>query len=273
VGGFYGMLPTPAVVLPHDLDGVTNGRLPSDMLVSIGPSGRLHWHAAMAWFELSHWAASVGLPLTYTYGGTYRSYEQQETLFRQRYTTVPNGRESKTWNGVRWYLNPGVASAAVPGTSNHGWGLAVDVAYDGDTSDGVGPDDALGITSHPRWPDLVAVATSFGWGWEWSSETAEPWHIRYFKGVAPAIDPPEVAAQPLNVLEDDDMPAIAAIYTPAGEVVEKITNPKWFVLKGDGGIRHATNADVAYAKAKGVDFIEHTSADQYASLEAASNRG
>ena len=59
---------------------------------------------------------------------------------------------------------PGVASAACPGTSNHGWGLAVDIY-------------AVGAEGRLEW--LLDNAARFGWSWELQSE---PWHIRYVLG-------------------------------------------------------------------------------------------
>jgi LAS superfamily LD-carboxypeptidase LdcB len=200
--------PIAPVVMPADLTGVTNGQLPTNLLRTVHGGGQLHHLAARAFDALSAEAfEATGMGLTYTHGGTYRSYAQQETLFRSRY--IPNGAGGgcKSWNGQQWckkYAN--LATAATPGTSNHGWGLAVDTAYDSDLSDGVGPDDAAGITGHPGWSWLLANAGRFGFSWELQSE---PWHLRYVNGdLVPqaVIDheyPPTPDPAPLP--EDDDM--------------------------------------------------------------------
>lgn len=167
--------------MPADLAGKANGQLPGSLLTVVHGGGKLHHLAARAWTALVAAAWSeVGLPLTFTFGGTYRSYASQEALFRSRYDPAGTGGGCKTWNGVRWCKkSPNLATAAVPGTSNHGWGLAIDTAWDRDLTDGVGPDDATGITSHPGWSWLLANAARFGFSWELQSE---PWHLRYVTG-------------------------------------------------------------------------------------------
>ena len=202
-------LPIAPVVRPLDLIGADNGRLPAELLATIGTAGKLYHAAARAWRALAAQAERDGVPLTWTYGGTYRTFAQQETLFRSRYTTTElAGRPSKWWNGVQWWLRPGMATAAVPGTSNHGLGLAVDTALDSDPSDGLGPDDATGITAQLAW--LVENAPRFGWSWEMQSE---PWHIRYVAGDAipqAVLDFEQPPAPPLEPIPDpqpevDDM--------------------------------------------------------------------
>lgn len=167
------VFPIVAVSRPADLATVTNGQLDPAILRPVGPRGQLHHTAARAWLALTAAALDAGHPLTYTYGGCYRTYAEQEALFRQRYTPTPlEGRPYKLWNGVHWYQRPGVAMAAVPGTSNHGWGLAVDTATGDD------PSRALPISTQALgW--LLDHAARFGWSWELQSE---PWHIRYVTG-------------------------------------------------------------------------------------------
>jgi hypothetical protein len=55
--------------------------------------------------------------------------------------------------------------AAYPGTSNHGWGLAVDFA-----------------TTRMRWI-VDQIGAPFGWSKSWSDAPSEWWHIRYRPGV------------------------------------------------------------------------------------------
>ncbi len=197
------------VTLPRSLVGVDNGRLPATMLEQVGPRGFLHPNAARCWRALCAEGATKGYHLTYTYGGCYRSFEQQRDLFVSRYQTTPiNGRPWKMWNGIRWYQRPNTAMAAVPGTSNHGLGLAVDAALDGDLSDGVGPDDAASIAPALPWFEVAAVR--YGFSFEAQSE---PWHIRLVVGdVVPAavlayeesLKPPAPPLPPID-LESDRM--------------------------------------------------------------------
>lgn len=59
----------------------------------------------------------------------YRSPAEQEALFRSRYTTTPVAHVAPVmWMGRRWYKRPGVPTAAVPGTSKHEQGIALDLA-------------------------------------------------------------------------------------------------------------------------------------------------
>jgi hypothetical protein len=193
-------LPISPVVLPKSLSNQPNGNLDVSLLVEIGNKGKLHVNAARAWRAFVAEASKIGLDLTYTYGGAYRSYQDQVNLFKQRYTTsLLQGRPRKWWNNQWWYLRPKMAEAAVPGTSNHGFGLAIDAAFDKDPSDGIGPDDAASISGHPKFGWFRDNAIRFGFSFELQSE---PWHIRYVAGdnvpagvllwegsVAPAIPP------------------------------------------------------------------------------------
>lgn len=173
-------LPIRDVKLPACLLGQQNGRIPDTLLEPIpglagGPAIRLVAPAARAWRALQSAALDAGhvLKATSAYD-SFRPYSVQERIFRQRYTTSPlRGRPSRSWDGVRWYQQPGTAAAAVPGTSNHGWALAVDtgVELDGDT--GTESIDQHALT----W--LLSHALDYGWSWELQSE---PWHLRYFAG-------------------------------------------------------------------------------------------
>lgn len=212
------------VTMPRSLEGVQNGKLPSSLLVEVGLRGRLHELAARAWNALRAEGATKGWHLTYTFGGCYRTYDEQRTLFTQRYQMVPiAGRPTKVWEGVVWYQKPATAMAAVPGTSNHGLGLAVDAALDNDPTDGVGPDDASSIGPAMAW--FHDAALRYGFSFEAQSE---PWHIRYVAGdripaavvayedslrpPAPLPDPP---APPTE--EADDMPVLHLITSTLGE--------------------------------------------------------
>lgn len=177
-------LPVAPVRLPADLIGVRNGKLSDELLQPVpgwGTGQRLHRHAARAWQALHAAAHAAGLPLTCT--DTYRPLAEQESLFRARYS--PNyiaGRPSKRWHGQTWWLLPGNATAATPGNSNHGLGLAVDVALE---LDGDPEPESLNDTGL-SW--LLAHAPAYGWSWELQSE---PWHLRF---VAGDTTPPALAA-------------------------------------------------------------------------------
>jgi hypothetical protein len=220
------------VKLPTDLVGADNGKLEPGLLVPVGQRGLLHHTAARAWAALVAAAARNGFNLTYTYGGTYRPYNDQETGFRARYQLAPlPGRPVKKWQGQTWYQKPGVEMAAVPGTSNHGLGIAIDTALDYDLTDGVGPNDAANIAPALDW--LSVNAPLFGFSWE----SYETWHIRYVAGdrIPQAVLDHERPPTPVPPQEDDDMLPIVTNAEPhRGE------DPfvwKW-ALMDDGNLRH-----------------------------------
>lgn len=176
--------PVANVVLPSSLNGVANGQLDNSILVDAGmvsrPLARLHPHAARAFAAMkAEVAANFGgweLTCTST-ADCYRSLAIQISTFQSRYTTTNlPGRPTKRWNGVTYWQKPGTAMAATPGTSNHGLGLAIDMAwYNGEGG-------VVGITARMdvfNW--LLLNAWRFGFSWETQSE---PWHVRYVAGDA-----------------------------------------------------------------------------------------
>lgn len=175
-------LPVAPMKLPANLAEQPNGKIDPSLMVALHPRGSLHVAAARAWKALVAECGKVGLPLTFTYGGMYRTYDEQYSLFISRYTTAASSTASrKWWDGRWWFLKPGMAMAAVPGTSNHGLGLAIDCAFDTDPRDGLGPDDAAAIAAHPQFNWFRDNISRFGFSFEVQSE---PWHIRYVAGDA-----------------------------------------------------------------------------------------
>lgn len=173
-------LPIKPVKKPLDLAGKKNGKLPAKILSTVKPDPTtLHHKAARAWTALRAAAKQDNVILAHV--GDYRTYEEQVALFVSRYSLTPTGSgESRVWNGKTWYKKPGVATVAVPGTSNHGWGLAIDAALivDGKLiTISADPDGSGPIKSGVAW--LLKNADAYGFSWELQSE---PWHIRYYAG-------------------------------------------------------------------------------------------
>ena len=101
IGG-YGKLAAPADLAPYG-----NGRIPAAALEPIGQGGhRLSAPAARAWRACVEAARADGINLTIT--DSYRTFDQQVDLVQRK--------------GL--YSNGGYG--ATPGSSNHGWGVAVD---------------------------------------------------------------------------------------------------------------------------------------------------
>lgn len=164
-------LPVTPVVLPAVLKGKQNGKIPSEILEPCGMgSFTLVGPAARACRALVAALAAEGIEAWST--GNYRSYDQQVNLFLSRYVTkqLP-GQPTKVWNGTTYWKKPFVAMAAVPGTSNHGLGLAVDFAEK----------RAGKVVSVSKqfvtW--MINNAHRFGFSAEAQSEN---WHWRYVAG-------------------------------------------------------------------------------------------
>jgi hypothetical protein len=123
-----------------------NGRLPRSMLRPIA-GGYLRVDAAVRWNAMNAYRRAHG-----------------------RSTIVPNGQLSsyRTLSGQtllrrQWCARGRCGNAALPGTSNHGVGLAVDT------------NDAAGVTRD---------GARFGWSRRWSDAPWEPWHVKVNLAIA-----------------------------------------------------------------------------------------
>jgi hypothetical protein len=192
-------LPVEPVIRPAALLGQENGRL-DGVLVDVpglagGPTVRLVAPAARAWRALTAAALQAGHTLKASGPhDSYRPFETQERIFLDRYTTDPlPGRPTRQFRGKTFFQRPGTAKAAVPGTSNHGFGLAVDTGIEVDGDPQAESIDQAAVD----W--LVDNERRFGFSHELESE---PWHIRYFAG----DDVPDAvleAERSGHILEDD----------------------------------------------------------------------
>ena len=159
-----------SVIRPKATCDYPNGLIAAEHLARCGIRSLVMVEpAAVAMQAMVDAAAEDGLTLSAT--GTWRSYDQQVALFLQRYTTRCHpGRRHERWKGLDYWLRPGVAGAAVPGTSNHGRGLAVDL------SEGARGTTPL-RTKTLRW--LAKNGPRFGY---WNTVRSEPWHWCYCLG-------------------------------------------------------------------------------------------
>ena len=126
------------------LSGYANGMLPASALCKLnGTNGLLLRADAAAAFN--RMAAAGGMPCA---GNSYRSYSQQVAVYAEK-----------------------PSLAAVPGTSNHGWGVAVDFACGA---------ERFGSAGY-QW--LKANGPTYGWthpSWaEPGGSRPEPWHWEY----------------------------------------------------------------------------------------------
>ncbi len=129
-----------AITAPESLRPYGNGRIPDHALVPIGVgSHRLHAPAAAAYQRMVADARAQGVTIGIT--DSYRPFDEQVDLARRK--------------GL--YREGGLA--AVPGTSSHGWGLAVDLDLD---------------ETAQQW------MRENGWRYGWVETTPrEPWHWEY----------------------------------------------------------------------------------------------
>ena len=171
----YHVLP---IIQPSDLAGQQNGKLDERLLRKLhGTKGALHHKAATAFncLQLNAYFNGIDLQSTST-ADTYRAYQRQESGFLQRYSTSLSKRVppvARRWNGKTYWLKKGYAPMATPGTSNHGWGLAIDIA-------GASGSRLAWMLGKGWWDSPVL---QYGFSWEVASgRNAESWHIRYVCG-------------------------------------------------------------------------------------------
>lgn len=161
--------------------GYENGRLPEEALTTV--SSRPGYDcklavigsAADAWSALGTLARLDGAAVDG--GWCYRTYEEQLAAWTSRQCFIPSNCDGDPF-----------PPTATPGTSVHGWGLAIDV-WD---SNG----QVLGCSSIEfEWMQLTAPR--FGWvhpGWAACGQLgAEPWHWEYV-GIEPLASVPETGS-------------------------------------------------------------------------------
>lgn len=149
-----------------------NGRLPASALAVIpGTSRRIRADLLPGVIALrAAFAAAFGKPLTIT--DAYRELAEQERIFFDRYYEARTGGgyygDIRWYQGRRYVRRRGTASAATPGTSNHGWGQALDL--------GAGVNTSL-TSAEYLW--MRAHAPALGWThpvWARRPAYLEPWH-------------------------------------------------------------------------------------------------
>lgn len=162
--------PQAKIQVPISLRLQGNGKLKTDQLAPTLGGGAMYKYAAVAFNFMYDNAKKDGIELNNW--GTYRPYDRQVAIFVDRYREYPTGRDpviTAQWQGRTWWLRktPPAVPCAVPGTSPHGWGMAIDVNPEG-----------------PRLEWLRQKCPLYGFGWETqdNSKYWEPWHIVYAKG-------------------------------------------------------------------------------------------
>lgn len=154
-----------------------NGLVPAQILaradgsVLAGMPADLRKDAAASWNRARKDVLKrTGYPLGLR--GWNRSLAEQSRFFHERYSVRLFG--NGPYNDVRWYKGARYvrvrgAAAAIPGTSNHGWGLAIDV----DNYGGVGQ------FNNPRRLKTYSTLARHGWSDTEGRGIHEPWHLVY----------------------------------------------------------------------------------------------
>jgi len=174
------------MTLPSDLPASRNGRLfPHELVLVLFPGIgmlALHRNAARCWnmMALACWNdLGRGTQITASSAAdVYRTFDIQERVFFIRFWRIMSTNIKRIYQGITYWKKPIVAQVATPGTSNHGWGLAVDVALW--FANFGGKDRPVGITKDPRvvsW--MLANAASFGF---FNNVDSEIWHWEFCMG-------------------------------------------------------------------------------------------
>lgn len=145
--------------------GYTNGKIPLAKLVAI-PNGYLRIDAAAGY-------GSMNAAFTKKFGKelrvseAYRSYDKQVSIWKARYVKSPKKvANSVEFQGKYWTKKKNVSVAAVPGTSVHGWALAVDLNSGVQTAG----------SAEKRWADKYGP--KYGWK-PVGNNFGEPWHFEF----------------------------------------------------------------------------------------------
>lgn len=160
-----------------------NGFVPASALAPLDgqPGCFLRADAAAAWNAArAEVKRRTGIVLTVR--GWNRSYAEQVLFYLQRHKPWKAGlKKCCYWAGHGWYTFTGAAHAAPPGTSNHGWGLAVDVTDFGN----------VGNFNHPRRVKAFPILAEHGWtDTEGRGAIREPWHLVWNPSSAWAVNNP-----------------------------------------------------------------------------------
>ena len=151
------------------INEIQNGKLSNLTPIQGGAGHKLNPEAAAAYDKMVAAAKEDGV--TWSITDSYRPYEVQNKIFDWNFF-------KKT--GKKRKLGTGGTPVAYPGTSNHGWGAAVDLGA------------KYGDKAH-TW--LTKNASKFGFSNPFSNPRTEPWHWEHvasakkMKSGAELIDP------------------------------------------------------------------------------------
>jgi D-alanyl-D-alanine dipeptidase len=275
--------PVQKMILPKEVEKVGNGKLTDKMMKKV-KCGGVMWHGAADAFNAMYDAAlAAGHKLRNI--GDYRPFEGQLSMFMDRYDQKATGRKpeiTRTYQGKTWYLKKGKSPSGTPGTSNHGFGLAIDLAIDSK-----GKIANIGGTKAYDW--MCENAPSYGFYLQGAPTKAdgkanpeyEAWHWQYcigdkqapaLSGAAPAPAPVVAAPAPVEQQKaaDPSNDVVLAVGSKGPEVVELqklLTKHKLYSGKADGDFGKVTEAAVnKFKAAKGLKADGRVGAKTFALL-------
>ncbi|AMM19953.1 hypothetical protein AX769_07015 [Frondihabitans sp. PAMC 28766] len=151
---------------PDAWGGFTNGNIPTSRLAPVADGSHVRADAAVAYNSMAAaFQSAFHKPLSVTQG--YRPLKQQLSIFESRYTPHKNKvAGSVFWAGLYWTLNKGQSVAAAPGTSVHGWALAIDFSSGVQTAG----------SAQKKWADKNGP--TFGW-FPIGNSFGEAWHFEF----------------------------------------------------------------------------------------------
>ena len=214
------LLPIATVVMPTDLLDALNGKLTDSVLVSRqfpghGSTSKAH-HLGLRAFDALAAGCRDGTGFELTVSGpadAYRDFDNQLKAFKDRYREVSHGeflnapKTRRQYDGRFFVLkDPKAFALASPGRSNHGWGLAFDLAVFRN-----GKVEA--VRSSGAWDWVFANAERFGFSWELQSE---PHHVRLVTG----DELPDAVRE-----HGGDAPVTRGIVTPPSPPTPPATEP------------------------------------------------
>lgn len=247
--------------------GYENGKIPAGAMSALSWNGILLEKNAAADMERLNVAFKTQFGQNMSITGGYRSYELQVSTFLSRYSTTPSSiGDKRVWNGVSYWRHAG-AAAAVPGTSNHGWGMAVDFTT---YVSGVPLVGVFG-TAMRNW--VVDHGPALGWiSPTWAHNGGnddEAWHFEYTLSPATGPDPDDYpgALAPLPVEEEMAMLLFSSrgFALLDGGLVLLIGDQRTVDAYKAAGVRQATIADA--------DFDRHLASSKATFLLVNTTRG
>lgn len=194
-----------------------NGLVPTSALRAVDTGQYLRKAAARDWFAMATAAALAGITLTVT--STNRTNAEQVTVFNRNYTTTPNGsNDVRLWPGHGVYyrrIGSQYVSAAVPGTSNHGLAIAIDIG---------GVAFGYGATPTAAYTWLKKNEAKYGYlhpAWAETQRDFEPWHHEHASLTRKSKRLPTqyLSVAKIKALQSQlDVPADGIISVPSGTV-------------------------------------------------------